>query len=85
MTPSARLAAALSTLHWPSSIAARVLSRNERTIRRWLSGQNAVPAEKLAWLEWFAGQMRENPPPGRLEARGGSEASEPRGEPPNRL
>lgn len=60
-----RIAHALATLHWGPQVAARILDVNERTIRRWLAGQNDPPAEVLAWLEQCASFVRTHPPPGR--------------------
>lgn len=59
------LSQALTTLHWGPQVAARVLGVNERTIRRWLAGQNDPPAEVLAWILDLARYHEAHPPPRR--------------------
>jgi hypothetical protein len=60
---SKRLSMALRTLHWGPQVLTDLLAINERTIRRWLSGQNDPPPALLEWLELLAAFVKANPPP----------------------
>lgn len=60
---TARLSAALHTLHWGPTALAEELDVNERTVRRWLSGQNEAPAAVVRWLERLAAFHEAHPPP----------------------
>jgi hypothetical protein len=53
VTPD-RLAAVLDLLHWSARDLAAEVALNERTVRRWLSGEYEVPAPIGAWLEDLA-------------------------------
>lgn len=64
-TPKWRLRAALTTLHWSGRCLAAILDRDERTIRRWISGDYEVPGDILAWVEQCAGFVRDHPAPPR--------------------
>ncbi len=50
-----RLRHALDILHWSSVALAGELGVNERTVRRWMNGQNAAPVGLVGWLEDLAG------------------------------
>lgn len=63
MTAPTRLSDALATLHWGPQVASRILDVNERTVRRWLVGQNEPPSDILAWVEQCASFVRDHPPP----------------------
>ena len=63
MTAAIRLRIALAALHWTQRGLAAVLRRDERGVRRWLSGDYEPPADLLAWLETLAAFHRDNPPP----------------------
>lgn len=63
MTLGDRLSTALYSLHWGPIDLARILDVNERTIRRWLSGQNEPPDAIVAWLEQIVAWLEANPPP----------------------
>jgi DNA-binding transcriptional regulator YiaG len=65
MTPTTRFTTALSTIGWGSSVLAHRLGVNERTVRRWASGQNPPPTAVLAWLERVAAFLAADPGPGR--------------------
>lgn len=65
MTPTARLSAAMDTIGWGPQTLAERWNVNERTVRRWLAGQNDPPEPLLSWLERAAAWVRDNPPPGR--------------------
>lgn len=67
MSPVARLSAALAPIHWGPVDLARKLNINERTVRRWLAGQNEPPPNILAWLEAVAAFHLANPPPERSD------------------
>lgn len=63
MTCTDRLSAALTILRWgPSDVAAQC-HVNERTVRRWLSGQNDPPEWLVIWVEARATDLLANPPP----------------------
>jgi ribosome-binding protein aMBF1 (putative translation factor) len=64
MTPTSRFSAALSAIGWGCSALAARLGVNERTVRRWASGQNHPPAAVLAWLERVAAFLAADPGPG---------------------
>lgn len=68
--PDDRLRAALNALHWSQRDFAAVVGRDERTVRRWASGEYSIPPALLAWLEAASAWMRANPPPGTREASG---------------
>lgn len=58
-----RLRSALNRLHWSAQTIATLLDVNERTARRWISGQNPAPDNVLTWLERMAAYMDANPAP----------------------
>ena len=53
MTP-ADLRAALDAIGWGPTTLAERAGINERTVRRWLAGQNPVPGAVAAWLAALA-------------------------------
>lgn len=63
MTPSLRLRSALATLHWPGRTLAALLRKDEKQVRRWLSGAYAPPEQLLAWLEELAAFHEAHPSP----------------------
>ena len=58
-----RLAATLRTLRWSVMDAAAATGWNERTIRRWLAGEYAIPDDIEHWLERMSAVFAEMPPP----------------------
>ena len=56
-------AAARSTLNWSQRGLAAILGRDERQVRRWMSGAYEVPTDVLHWAETLAEHHRNNPPP----------------------
>lgn len=65
MTPPDRLRTALHVLGWSQRDLSRRLVRDERTVRRWASGEYEAPLAVLAWLERLSAFLGANPPPGR--------------------
>lgn len=63
MTLGDRLSTALYALHWGPINLARILEVNERTIRRWLSGQNEPSERIVAWVELLVEFFEDHPPP----------------------
>jgi transcriptional regulator with XRE-family HTH domain len=63
LSSAARFSLALRGLRWGPRELAEMLAINERTIRRWLSGQNDPPPALLEWLELLAAFVNANPPP----------------------
>jgi hypothetical protein len=75
MTP-ATIRAHLATLGWSQRGLADALQRDDRLIRRWLSGDAPIPADAAAWVERAARELppliqavdewhAKNPPPAR--------------------
>lgn len=54
MTPPDRLKAALKAVCWSQRELSRAVSYDERTVRRWASGEHAVPPDVLEWIEELA-------------------------------
>ena len=65
MTPATRLRAALCVLGWSQRELSRRLVQDERTVRRWASGEYPCPEPTLEWLECAAAWLADNPAPGR--------------------
>lgn len=63
MTPSERLSATLTKLHWSGRGLAAILRTDERKVRRWASGAYEPPIEIVEWLERLAAFHEENPLP----------------------
>jgi transcriptional regulator with XRE-family HTH domain len=59
----ARLSAILTTLGWSSAELGRRLNIGERSVRRWLSGQQEIPDRVGDWLEAVVQAMQTAPPP----------------------
>jgi hypothetical protein len=64
MTPE-RFRACLDELGWSGRGLAALLRIDERQVRRWASGEYAVPPATAAWLERLARFHEANPPPSR--------------------
>jgi hypothetical protein len=67
MTGDIGLCGALATLRWGASALSTEIGVNERTVRRWISGDNAPPDAILQWLDRLAAFHRDNPVPQRKE------------------
>jgi hypothetical protein len=68
MTPD-RFRKCLEALSWSGRGLADLLDIDERQIRRWSSGQYAIPPNIAVWLETLARFHEQNPPPVRLAQR----------------
>ena len=64
-----RLLECLGTLHWPQRGLARILGRPESTVRQWVRGQVAIPADVAEWLEARTLHAEQTPPPRKLAHR----------------
>jgi len=62
MTP-VRLFEVLAELGWSSGELGRRLQIAERSVRRWLSGQQDIPDRVGDWLEALMKHMQAGPPP----------------------
>lgn len=62
---AARLHECLALLGWSQRGLADLLAINEKQVRRWASGDYAVPATTAAWLDRLAQFHALNPPPTR--------------------
>ena len=62
MTPS-RLRACLEALAWSQRALARLLDRQEGTVRQWARGAVQMPGDVAAWLETRATHAEKHPPP----------------------
>lgn len=58
-----RLSAILTLLRWSARDLAAAVAMNERTVRRWLSGDYPIPADVADWLETLAAAHAANPAP----------------------
>lgn len=67
MTPN-RFRECLATLHWSQRGLAEILQMDERQVRRWASGDYAIPPRISDWLEKLARFHERNPPPERTGA-----------------
>jgi len=74
MTPT-RLSNALAVLRWGPTDLADEINVNERTVRRWLVGQNETPEWVLEWLETLAAFHEAHPAPMRTETTPQPEAT----------
>lgn len=63
MTPD-RFRQCLGALRWSHNDLAGLLDVDTRQVRRWASGDHAVPERIAAWLETLARIHEANPPPG---------------------
>lgn len=59
----ARMVALMDSLDWSVAALASRLNVDERLIRRWRNGQNAIPAPVLPWLERIAAGLAAEPVP----------------------
>ena len=64
MTP-ARLRECLTALDWTQRGLARLLERQEGTVRQWAQGAVQIPQEVAAWLDKLARYHERNPAPKR--------------------
>lgn len=64
MTPT-RLRECISILGWTQRGLARMLNRQEGTVRQWARGVVTIPADTAEWLERRAVMAELNPPPAR--------------------
>jgi hypothetical protein len=56
--------AALETIGWSRPFLAQKLGMsNDRSIRRWANGQNAIPAPIAGWLRLVRDTLQDLPPP----------------------
>lgn len=64
MNPT-RLRECLTALDWTQRGAARLLGRQEGTVRQWARGTVQIPEEVAQWLEVRARHAERTPPPVR--------------------
>jgi DNA-binding transcriptional regulator YdaS (Cro superfamily) len=67
MTPD-RLRESLALLGWTQRGLARLLGRQEGTVRQWARGAVTIPADVAAWIEQRARHAARTPPPRRPAA-----------------
>ena len=67
MSPKTRLSIAMLHIGWGATGLAEQVGVNERTVRRWISGDNPPPEPILEWLEGLAAFHQADPPPQRKE------------------
>ena len=53
----------LDLLAWSQRGLARLLGLDDRSVRRWASGQNAIPGNIAHWLATLAAFHAKHPPP----------------------
>ncbi len=70
MTPT-RLRECLDALDWTQRGLARVLERQEGTVRQWARGAVSIPGDVSEWLERLTRCHEKNPPPKRSAATNG--------------
>lgn len=64
MTPD-RFRECLDMFHWTQRGFARVVDRNESTVRQWARGKVSIPPAMATWLEGLAAYVETNPVPER--------------------
>lgn len=64
MTPT-RLRECLAACAWTQRGLARLLGRDEGTVRQWARGAVSIPPDVAAWLETIAQHHDRHPPPRR--------------------
>jgi transcriptional regulator with XRE-family HTH domain len=64
MTPT-RFRECLALLDWTQRGVARLLGRQEGTVRQWARGVVSIPGDVSEWLERLARCHEQNPPPKR--------------------
>lgn len=69
MSPT-RLRECLEALEWTQRGLARVLDRQEGTVRQWARGVVQIPDDVAAWLERLERCHARNPPPKRSAENG---------------
>ena len=62
MTPS-EFRVCLELLDWSQRGLAKLLGRDDRTVRRWATGDNEVPDDVAEWLAVLAACHAQHPPP----------------------
>lgn len=70
MTPT-RLRECIEALGWTQRGLARVLERQEGTVRQWARGAVQIPADVADWLERLTRFHERNPPPIKNTRGGG--------------
>ena len=65
MTPT-RIRECLTALDWTQRGLARLLDRQEGTVRQWARGVVQVPEDVARWLEVRATHAERHPPPVRI-------------------
>lgn len=68
MTAPTRLSAALTAIRWGPRALAEATGYSERTIYRWLCGQNDAPEELVTWAENMGDHLENNPPPQNIRS-----------------
>jgi len=66
MTPT-RLRECITILGWTQRGLARMLERQEGTIRMWARGASSIPADVAEWLEQRTQQAQSVPAPRRVK------------------
>lgn len=67
MTPD-RLRECLAALEWTQRGLARVLDRDEGTVRQWARGAVQIPEDVASWLDGLARHHESHPPPQRHDS-----------------
>lgn len=62
MTPT-RFRTCLAALRWSQRGLADALDMDERQVRRWATGDYAIPVPVAAWLDRLAAYHAKHPPP----------------------
>jgi ribosome-binding protein aMBF1 (putative translation factor) len=62
MTPT-ELKDCLSIINWSQRQLARLIKRDERTVRRFVNGALQLPNKQIIWLRKLAEFHAQNPPP----------------------
>ena len=65
MTPT-RLRECLDACHWSQRGLARILNRDEGTVRQWARGAVPIPEDVAQWIAKVDQHMRDNPAPARV-------------------
>jgi len=60
-----RLRECLTACGWSQRGLARLLGRQESTVRQWARGTVRIPADAAAWLDGLARYHDQHPPPRR--------------------
>jgi hypothetical protein len=62
-TAGDQFALALERLGWSNRCLASTIGGDERMIRRWIAGDQAMPHDLLNWLQELAAYVGAHPPP----------------------